>query len=217
MPIRSHICLALTVAGSVACGLLVPAEAGPLDDAYVVRTQARDLTPTPGNPGGKRHRPHVTLQPSASVVPVGAPVSFYVRSSINGYGHLYVMSASGRAQVWMENVPISAGRRLTFPTGSLGIKAAAPAGREDLMLIVTRDRIDGFYGYRTTRTPRVLDYGHKTFKKALTDKFSDLPQSQWGFMRTTVRVVDRRPSGDGWGWRADQGPQSYWDDQWEDD
>ena len=71
------------------------------------------------------------------------------------------MSASGRAQVWMENVPVAAGQRLLFPTGGLGIKAAAPAGREDLMLIVTKERINGFFGYGSTRTPRLVEHDHR--------------------------------------------------------
>src|SRR5262245_5933483 len=113
MPIRSSLAIALTVAA--ACGAIQAHAASPDtgDNGYVATTQ-RDLRPVPGNSGWQR--PQVTLNPNSNVVPLGAPVSFQISSSVSGYGHLYVMSASGRAQVWMENVPIAAGQRLLFPT-----------------------------------------------------------------------------------------------------
>jgi hypothetical protein len=216
MPIRSSLAMTLTFAGAIACGVAIQAHAASPDSGYLVKTQGRDLKPMPGNAGGQ-HRPKVTLQSSATVVSVGAPVAFRITSSVKGYGHLYVMSASGRAQVWMENVPIAAGQRLVFPTGSLGIKAAPPAGREDLMLIVTRERINGFFGYRSTRAPRVVEHDHQSFKQALTAMFVDMPRRQWGYARTSVRVIDRSPSGPGWGWGPAQAESSYWADQWETD
>jgi hypothetical protein len=219
MTSRSSIAMKLTIAGAIACGAAITSHAASLDDdGYVVKTQsARDLKPMPGNPAGQR--PHVTLNPSSGVVPIGSPITFQITSSVNGYGHLYVMSASGRAQVWMENVPIAAGERLYFPTGGLGIKAAAPAGREDLMLIVTRERIDGFFGYKSTRSPRVVEHDHQSFKQALTEKFTEMPRRQWGYARTSVRVVNRGPSAPGgnWGWGPAQGQSNYWADQWETD
>src|SRR5262249_43004572 len=147
MPTRSSFAITLTLAGAIACGVAIQAHAASPDDDYVVETQPRDLKPVPGHGHAIGQRPHVTLRPSTSVVPVGAPITFEISTSASGYGHLYVISASGRAQVWMENVPISAGERLLFPTGGLGIKASAPAGREDLMLICTKERINGFFDY----------------------------------------------------------------------
>jgi hypothetical protein len=214
MPIRSNIAMTLTLAGAIACGVAVQARAESQGFIHLAQAKERDLQPVPSHKGGVR--PKVTLIPNAAVVPIGGWISFRVSSSVNGYGHLYVMSASGRAQVWMENVPIAAGQRLVFPVGSVGIKAAPPAGREDLMLIVTRKRIDGFFGYETTRTPTVVDHDHKTFKQALTAKFVDVPRWQWGFARTSVRVVDRSsPTGPTWGWGKAR--DSYWADQWETD
>jgi hypothetical protein len=165
-------------------------------------------------------RPDVTLRPSASAVAVGAPISFEVASSINGYGHIYVLSASGRVQVWMENVPIPAGQGLVFPIGSMGIKAAAPAGHEELMLIVTKSRIDGFFGRKAMNAPRVLDYTHHAFRQALAAKFMDRPHQEWGYARTTVQVVERVASGPAggpaWGWNSDAAP-SFWAGQFEAD
>lgn len=227
MPIHRNLTISLTLAGAVACGIAsLPARAADADGAFaaaigwqVARDEdgpgARDLRPTtkPGPSYGQR--PHVTLRPSSPVVRIGAPISFEVGSSVNGFGHIYVLSASGRVQVWVENVPIAAGQHLVFPAGSIGIRAAAPAGREDLMLIVTKNRIDGFFGYGTTREPRVLDYGHQSFKQALTAKFIDLPHRQWGYARTSVQVVEGVGSSGAWGW-SDSQPGNLWAGQWED-
>jgi hypothetical protein len=222
MPIRSNLALALTLTGAIACGLAIQAQAQSPglvhlaqqddDDDDNDNGKERDLRPVPSSKG----RPRVTLIPSTKVVPIGGWVNFRVSSSVTGYGHIYVMSASGRAQVWMENVPIVGGQRLVFPIGRIGIKAAAPAGREDLMLIVTRKRINGFFGYDTTRTPSVVEHDHRSFKAALTAMFIKMPKQQWSFARTSVRVVDRSsPTGPTWGW-GKAGP-SYWENQFETD
>jgi hypothetical protein len=205
--------MTLTLAGAFACGIAVQAQAEtPGGLIHLAQSKERDLRPVAKDD----FRPRVTLTPNAKVVPIGGWISFRVSSSVSGFGHLYVMSASGRAQVWMENVPIAAGQRLDFPVGRLGIKAAPPAGREDLMLIVTKRRINGFFGTDTTRTPAVVEYDHKSFKAALTEKFIDMPRHLWGYARSSVRVVDRdSPSGPTWGWgKADS---DYWAGQFETD
>ena len=217
MPICSPIALTAALASAMACCNLL-ASAYAADVSCGPKADMRDLRPTPTKPGAAlAKRPEVTLRPNAPVVPVGAPVTFEVSSSVSGFGHIYVLSASGRVQVWLENAPIAAGQRLIFPIGETGIKAAAPAGREDLMLIVTKDRIDGFFGYEGTDVPRVVDYSHATFKKKLTAKFIDLPHQQWGYARSSVQVVERLASGSGWGLGSGAGyaPADPWAGQWE--
>jgi hypothetical protein len=220
MPIRNSRTIALALAGALAAAGLAPsARAAEGDGAPVPQADMRDLRPTPSRPGGAGPRPAVTLRASSPVVAVGTPISFEVGSSVNGFGHIYVLSASGKVQVWMENVPIAAGRRLLFPIGGAGIEAVAPAGREELMLIVTRDRIDGFFGYEGTRVPRLVDYDQRDFKRALTEKFVDLPHRQWGYARTSVQVVERSASAPSWGWMKGgaQPPSDPWTGQWDAD
>jgi hypothetical protein len=227
MPIRNVFASTLVLAGGLACvGLHVPCHAADLGGATVFqagwqpvrdeeRAETRDLVPTPAHPKHYKEpvsRPRVTLRPSSPVVPIGGRVSFEVGSSVKGFGHIYVLSASGRVQLWMENVPIPGGQRLLFPTGDIGIKAAAPAGREDLMLIVTRSRIDGFLGHGTTDSPRFLDYNHQDFKRALTEKFADRPQGEWGYARATVQVVGRTVGPE---LSLGPGPSDPWAGQWE--
>lgn len=154
-------------------------------------TDARDLKPFQANrPSGQR--PQVSMRATQQTVAIGDAIGFEVRSSIDGYGHLYVLSASGRVQLWMENVPISGGRTHQFPHGQLGIKASAPAGREDVVMVVTRARLDGFGGRRTTSTPQRLSMDHDDFKQALDRKLADLNNRDWGATRSVVRVVENR-------------------------
>jgi hypothetical protein len=215
------------ILAGITCGAalvrVAPAGAADLEDLFSpgwmrgeVPVEPRDLAPdpVPARPGpGPAKRPLVMLRPSAPVVAVGAPISFEVGSSVNGFGHIYVISPSGRVQVWVENMPISAGQRLVFPTGRMGIRAAAPAGREELILIVTRRRIDGFLGLDTTSSPRELSLEPHAFKRALTEMFIDRPHREWGYARTSVQVVDRSNSDSAWGWGA--GGSNAWADRWE--
>lgn len=216
MPIRSI--FVSTVILAVACGgLPVPSHAAdpdggppgsrwqPVADRDVEEPSVtRDLRPS--KPGRTAGRPRVTLRPSSPVVAVGRPIKFEVGSSVDGFGHIYVLSASGRVQVWMENVPITAGRHTWFPTGKLRIKAVPPAGKEDVILIVTRGRINGFLGEDATRTPRDLSYDPYDFKQAVRDKFEDLPRRDWGYARALVEVISRAAgeSDDEWGWRPEK-------------
>jgi hypothetical protein len=217
MPVRNVLASTMILAGALACGgLSLPSShaAGPADRQPAAKLQpvfdfgddeeradTRDLRPTPD--GLKATRPRVTLRPSSPVVRIGAPINFELGSSVDGFAHVYVVSASGRVQVWMENVPIAAGQQKIFPTGGQ-ITAAPPAGREDIVLVVTRERIKGFLGYGSTRTPRDLDYEPATFKQAVRQRFEDLPRRDWGYARTLVQVVNRVGS-PGSAWDSDSG------------
>jgi len=208
MPIRNI--FACTIF-ALACGGLsaIPSYAGdntgarpsaqwqPVFDFNDEDGETRDLRPGPDRPAG---RPRVTLRPSSPVVRVGMPINFELGSNMNGFAHVYVVSASGRVQVWMENAPIAAGNSVLFPTRG-SITAAPPTGREDILLVVTRDRINGFLRYGSTRAPRDLDYDPVSFKQAVKDKFEDLPRRDWAYARSLVQVVNRGgPAGGVWDW-----------------
>src|SRR5262245_19652844 len=106
MPIRTPLALTMALAGAIACGVFFLASAHAADASRGPEADTRDLRPAPARPGtAPAKRPEVALRPSAPVVPVGTPVTFEVSSSVDGFGHLYVLSASGRVQVWLENAP----------------------------------------------------------------------------------------------------------------
>jgi Domain of unknown function (DUF4384) len=169
----------------------------------------RDLRPVTPDDQGQARRPKVSLIPNAEVVRIGDTISFSVRSSIDGYGHLYVLSASGRVQLWVENSPIEAGRTVMFPSGAMGVRASAPAGRDQIVLVVTKNRMKGFAGRETTLSPQRLDLDHAEFKQALDAKLGSLPKRSWAAEGATVRVVEGRSTrpaafeaeGNNWNWR----------------
>jgi hypothetical protein len=209
MPVRNTFARTTILAGAFACSGLAFSSSyaaeppAGLDRAFEVKDErpsgTRDLRPGPGTPDYRKERPRVTLKPSSPVVRIGAPVSFELGSDVDGYAHVYVVSASGRVQVWMENVQIAAGRHKLFPARGQ-ITASAPAGRDDIVLVVTRERIKGFLGYGPIRTPRDLDYDPATFKQAVKERFEDLPRRDWGYARTLVHVVSRTRPGSEWDW-----------------
>ena len=214
MPLRNVFACTAILAGAFACGGLSAASSyagepsARLQPVFDFKDEAppatRDLRPTPGGPGYTTARPRVMLRPSSPVVRIGAPISFELGSSVDGFAHIYVISASGRVQVWMENVAIPAGRHKAFPTRGR-ITAEPPAGRDDIVLVVTRERIRGFFGYGPTRTPRDLDYDPAAFKQAVREKFENLPRRDWGHARALVQVVNRvGAAGSVWDWDSSE-------------
>ncbi len=208
MPVRNIACTMILASAfacsglpaSLACAAEPSAGLHPVFDFKDEAPLTRDLRPGPGTPGHQKARPHVTLRPSSPVVRIGAPIDFELGSDVDGFAHIYVVSASGRVQVWMENAPITAGQQTVFPTRGQ-ITAAAPAGRDDIVLVVTRERIKGFLGYGPIRTPRDLDYDPSSFKQAVRERFEELPRRDWGHARALVQVVKRtRPAGSAWDW-----------------
>lgn len=160
----------------------------------------RDLTVRPWRPSQRpgyipedyEAATAVSLRPGPHAeIEIGAPISFEVSSGRDGFGHLYVLSASGRVQLWMENVPIEAHQSFRYPFDGMTIHATAPKGIDHVILLVTRDRIDGFRGRRTTHTPSGLNHTHAGFKRALEAKFMHMPRTRWTYAQSRVRVLDR--------------------------
>jgi hypothetical protein len=145
-----------------------------------------------------KERPRVSVRPTSQVVPIGFPIELEARSGANGFAHLYVMSASGRVQLWMENVPIAGGQRLRFPTRGASIVATGPTGEDEIIFIVTRKRIYGFLGRKTTWTAQLIGIGHEDFRQALEEQISALPRAEWNMARASVEVVNASGFGPTW-------------------
>lgn len=136
-------------------------------------------------------RPSVSLVPSRpAVLAIGEPFSVRLASTKKGYGHLYVLSASGKVQLWFENLPMRAHRRFSYPTKGLALRATPPAGDETVMFVVTRHRFKGFAGRSTTRTPLALQFDHASFRSALDQKTALLKRRHWASGSIVVRVLD---------------------------
>ncbi len=129
----------------------------------------------------------VPLMPS--VMRVGQPFAFELAANSAGYAHLYVLDASGKVQVWLENVPIDAGETVRYPLEGTVVRASPPGGDETIVLVVTRTRFNGFLDGRENNRPFVLPYSRQAFHKALLAKTSHL-RHDWGGATLTVRVKD---------------------------
>ena len=166
-----------------------------ISEAAVAQDKAtgpRDLVVEQPAPAGQQHRPHhhvlrpvqVSLMPiGPSTLAIGQPLRFRMVATTNGFGSLYVLSASGRTQLWLENVRLRAGRPISYPRAGNIVRAAAPAGDETIVFVASRNRIDGFAGTGATTAPLDLQYTHEGFRAAL-HKSSARPPRRLGLRRT---------------------------------
>ncbi len=139
-----------------------------------------------------RRRPIVVslIPVGSSVLPVGTPVGFKLMSSAAGYAHLYVLDASGKSQIWLENVPIRSRQPLVYPRQGLVVRASPPAGDDTLIFVVSRQPIGGFGGAARTETPADAQISAAAFRGALSARMAALPRGDWVFTETRVRVQD---------------------------
>jgi len=157
----------------------------------------RDLTVELAKPGASAaHRPgrravHVSVMPvGPSSIAIGTPLGLRMVSTADGFGDLYVLSASGRTQVWLENVPLRAGEPIAYPRRGLIVRAAPPAGDETVIFVASRDRIEGFAGPGPLTAPLELEYTHESLRAAIQQRFRDIPRERWAFAEIQIRVHD---------------------------
>ena len=133
----------------------------------------------------------VSLQTiGSSTIGIGTPLRFQMVSLSSGYGHLYVINASGRTQVWLENVKLTAGRPIRYPLRGLTVRAAAPAGDEQVIFVASRDPINGFVGQGSTTQPIELQVNAEGLRAQIQQKMGDRARGDWAFAEITVRVKD---------------------------
>ena len=138
----------------------------------------------------RRGRPTVKLRAIGHAAGFDARLRFELKSDHDGFAHFYSLGASGNVEVWLENVPVKAGRSLSYPSGRLTVQIRLPHGRERLVAVVTRERIDGFLGTGTTRLPHLLSESHANFWLSLNATLADLPRTSWG--QASIRLDTAR-------------------------
>jgi hypothetical protein len=162
----------------------------------------RDLTveAAPHRPAHRPQRParpvsarsvQASLMPiGPSTLPVGEPLKFKMVSLADGYGDLYILSASGRTQLWLENVRVRAGAPLTYASPGLIVRAAPPAGDDVVLFVATRRPIAGFLCGNGSGQPFDLQYTHEGFRAALQSQLGSLSRNDWAIAEVTVRVTE---------------------------
>lgn len=133
----------------------------------------------------------ISLMPvGPSTIAIGTPLRFKLVSLTDGFGHLYVLSASGRTQLWLENVRVRAGQPLRYPRPGQIVRASAPPGDETVIFVTSLDRIDGLAGKGVTTTPLDLQLTHEGLRTGIQGKFGDMPRENWAFAEVKIRVHD---------------------------
>jgi hypothetical protein len=162
------------------------------DLTVVTRPERPGPRPEAGGGGSGVSGPvTVSLVPSGSpVIRIGDPIRFKVVSTHAGFGHVYVMSASGRVQLWAENLRLQAGVPVDLPRRGLAIVAAPPAGDETVLFVATRKRFQGFLGGSTTANPAELQITRDSLLPTLQGKLGVFPREHWGFAQLVIRVTE---------------------------
>jgi hypothetical protein len=133
---------------------------------------------------------NVSIMPvGPSSTSIGTPLTFRMVATADGWGSLYVFSASGRTQTWFENVRLRAGEPMTFPRRGLIVRASPPTGDEGVMFVASRDRLDGLAANQPT-TPVDLQYTHEGLKSAIQDRVRGISRDRWAFSEIHIRVHD---------------------------
>jgi hypothetical protein len=125
-----------------------------------------------------------------SILSIGDPLGFRMASlACEGYGQLYVLSASGRSQLWLENVRLHTGQPIYYPSPGSIVRATPPAGDETVLFVVTRAPLHGFVG-GTSMTPFDLQYTHDGLRAAIQERLAAMPRSDWAVAELSVRVQE---------------------------
>ena len=125
----------------------------------------------------------------APPVQVGDTLGFTVSSSAPGYGHLYLLNASGAVMVLVENLPLAAGGQVAFPAPDAGfaIRANPPAGIERVILLATKQPFVGFAG--GADGPVQLPLEAAEFLEQVNSATSKLPKTGWASAEAQIETI----------------------------
>jgi hypothetical protein len=130
----------------------------------------------------------------APPIAVGASVGFRISTAASGYASLYLINTSGRVLMLAENLVVTAGRDALYPLPADGIalQVTPPAGRDLVVLLVTREPFLGYADqpeYTHTR-PTGLPIPAEVFIGYLNELTAVLPPTSWSITEYWVEIVD---------------------------
>ena len=164
-----------------------------------------DAYPTASKPAGLTAAPDTAVDHNAAapfsvgVIPNRAPpvrigdkLAFLLSANATGYGHLYLLNASGGVLVLGENLPVAADQQMVFPAlgGAFTFRATPPPGVERVIFMMTRQPFKGFGGGASG--PVQLPMQPEDFIDDLNTATEQLPEQGWALAETRVEIV---PSG----------------------
>ena len=128
----------------------------------------------------------------APPVRIGDELAFLLSANATGYGHLYLLNASGGVLVLAENLPVTADRQVMFPAldDAFAFRATPPPGVERVVFMMTRQPFKGFGG--SASGPVQLAMQPDDFIDSLNQATEQLPEQGWALAETRIEIV---PSG----------------------
>ena len=125
----------------------------------------------------------------APPVRIGDELGFMLSASETGYGHLYLLNASGGVLVLVENLPVAGGAQTMFPApgSTFTFRASPPAGVERVVFLMTRQPFKGFGGGASG--PVQIPVRAQDFIGDLNAATGQLPVQGWVLAETRVEVV----------------------------
>ena len=125
----------------------------------------------------------------APPVRIGDELGFTLSASATGYGHLYLLNASGAVLVLAENLAVTGGAQAVFPTpgGGFTFRASPPAGVERVLFLVTRQPFLGFGGGASG--PVQLPVKAQKFIMELNAAIGQLPREGWAVTEARIEIV----------------------------
>ena len=125
----------------------------------------------------------------APPVRIGDELGFVLSASETGYGHLYLLNASGGVLVLAENLVVTGGAQTAFPAPGSGFtfRATPPAGVERVLFLMTRQPFRGFGG--GAGSPVQLPKQTRDFITELNEATRQLPGQGWAMEELQVEIV----------------------------
>ena len=125
----------------------------------------------------------------APPVRIGDELGFTLSSSATGYGHLYLLNASGAVLILAENLPLAGGGQAAFPVpgGGYSFRASPPAGVERIIFLATKQPFQGFGG--AARGPVQLSVTAQKFIVQMNAATDQLPDGSWAVAEARVEIV----------------------------
>ena len=125
----------------------------------------------------------------APPVRIGDELGFTLSASAGGYGHLYLLNASGGVLVLAENIPVAGGAQTAFPPpgGGFIFRASPPAGVERVLFLVTQQPFAGF-GDGASGPVQLPVRAHE-FVMNLNVATGKLPRQGWVVAETRIEIV----------------------------
>ena len=120
---------------------------------------------------------------------LGDAIAFILSTSTAGYGHLYMINASGNVVALVENLPVAPHAPVLFPAPDAGftVRASPPAGTDRVLFLVTLQPFQGFGG--AAGAPVTLALQADAFVAALNAATARLGGGGWALAEIRVEVL----------------------------